>query len=75
MTEQAMGYGLPYSAVYSAAQELGYDEQQSAVYATLPDLFVADNPDWIFDDAEIAHSERVRGIDATMRSKECPGER
>lgn len=52
MTNQN-AHRLSYSAVYSAAQELGYGEQQSAIYATEPDLFVADNPDWIFDDAHI----------------------
>lgn len=62
VTNQATACWLPYAAVYSAAQELGYDEQQSAAYATSPDLFVAENPDWIFDDAEIAHSVRVHSI-------------
>ncbi|SLH41931.1 hypothetical protein [Mycobacteroides abscessus] len=41
-------HSLDYSTVYSAAQELGYSELQSMAYATEPDLFVYDNPDWDF---------------------------
>lgn len=61
MTNEDTAHRLSYSAVYSAAQELGYDEQQSAIYATERDLFVADNPDWVFDDADFAHDIRAGG--------------
>ncbi|SHY23665.1 Uncharacterised protein [Mycobacteroides abscessus subsp. abscessus] len=39
---------VSYSEVYAAAEELGFSEQQAMTYATMPDLFVADNPDWDF---------------------------
>ena len=69
MEEQTV-HRLSYSAVYSAAQELGYGEEQSAIYATEPDLFVDDNPDWIFDDADIDHNKHAHHINATTKSRQ-----
>lgn len=68
MTEVSNQAGaLDYSAVYSAAIELGYSELQAMAYATEPDLFVADNPDWIFED-----SERDHDIATGSQSSEVP---
>ncbi|WP_193606293.1 hypothetical protein [Mycobacteroides abscessus] len=36
---------LPYSALYSAARDLGYTELEAMRYASEPDLFAADHPD------------------------------
>ncbi|MEW2484178.1 hypothetical protein AB0876_31795 [Mycobacterium sp. NPDC049093] len=33
-----------YAAIYAAARDLGYSELEAMVYATQPDLFVADHP-------------------------------
>lgn len=48
MTDPTAARPLSYSEVYAAAEELGFSEQQAMTYATMPDLFVADNPDWDF---------------------------
>ncbi|MBS1693140.1 MAG: hypothetical protein JST91_13070 [Actinobacteria bacterium] len=37
--------GVPYSAVYTAARDLGYTELEAMGYAGEPDLFAADHPD------------------------------
>lgn len=36
---------MPYSAVYTAARDLGYTELEAMGYAGEPDLFAADHPD------------------------------
>lgn len=33
-----------YAVIYAAARDLGYSELEAMVYATEPDLFVADHP-------------------------------
>lgn len=50
---------LAYSAVFAAAGELGYSELQAMAYATDPDLFVAENPDWDFGITSENSSENV----------------
>ncbi|GAT01300.1 hypothetical protein [Mycolicibacterium fortuitum] len=40
---------LTYAAVYAAARDLGCPEIEAMVYATEPDLFIADHPDVTFE--------------------------
>lgn len=40
---------LPYSVLYTAARDLGYTELEAMRYASEPDLFAADHPDYIVE--------------------------
>lgn len=44
--DQVVPGQLAYSTVFAAARELGYSELEAMSYATDPQLFVAENPDW-----------------------------
>lgn len=48
---------LPYSALYTAARDLGYTELEAMRYASEPDLFAADHPD---DAVELLDADREK---------------